>query len=210
MFCMAQKPIFEKNYAQNVMKHGTGGININGCKVPIVEGIDDSRVRTMNRSRREQDINEQKWGVTKQKSDTPQVVSPSGRFPANLIHDGSDEVVGLFSETKSGKMKQLIKGGSFNVFGKQYPRHVETIGDSGSAARFFYCAKASPKERNEGLNNCEVKNNMRVNAPRNSEEDKFKTKHGNCHPTVKPKKTYGLSLSVNMSTKRYSFRPIYG
>jgi DNA modification methylase len=65
----------------------------------------------------------------------------TGRFPANLITDGSDEVVGLFPDTKSGKMKQHIEGGIFNVFAKQYPRDVETIGDSGSASRFFMTCK---------------------------------------------------------------------
>jgi len=48
-------------------------------------------------------------------------------------------------------MKQHIKGGVFNVFSKQYPRDVETIGDSGSAARFFYSAKVSKRERDAGL-----------------------------------------------------------
>jgi len=73
--------------------------------------------------------------------------TPVGRWPSNLIHDGSEEVVRGFPTVKSGKMKQHIEGGSFNVYGKQYPREVETIGDSGSAARFFYCAKASKSER---------------------------------------------------------------
>ena len=58
-------------------------------------------------------------------------------------------------------MKQHIKGGQYNVYGKMYPRDVETIGDEGSAARFFYCPKVSKSERNQGLE----KNN---------------------HPTVKP------------------------
>ena len=58
-------------------------------------------------------------------------------------------------------MKQHIEGGQYNVYGKMYPRDVETIGDEGSASRFFYCPKVSKSERNRGLD----KNN---------------------HPTVKP------------------------
>jgi site-specific DNA-methyltransferase (adenine-specific) len=91
-----------------------------------------------------------------------------------------------FPETKSGKMNQRVEGGTFNVWGKQYPRDVETIGDAGSASRFFqhcdwepgeqesassifYCAKAGKKERNAGL----------------SEGDNSLPKK-NIHPTVKP------------------------
>jgi hypothetical protein len=61
----------------------------------------------------------------------------AGRWPANLVHDGSDEVLSLFPETSSGKMNQEIKGGKFSIFGKRNPRYFETIGDSGSASRFF-------------------------------------------------------------------------
>ena len=86
-----------------------------------------------------------------------------GRFPANLIHDGSDEVVGLFPQTKSGLLAQGHKRGETSV---NYTTGGGIVyrdygNDSGSAARFFYCAKASRSERNAGLEN-------------------------NGHPTVKP------------------------
>jgi site-specific DNA-methyltransferase (adenine-specific) len=79
-----------------------------------------------------------------------------GRFPANFIHDGSDEVVELFPDTKSGALKsnqyesankeiESIFAGSGAFMNKGYGA------DGGSAARFFYCAKASKKDRNEGL-----------------------------------------------------------
>ena len=58
--------------------------------------------------------------------------------------------------------------------------------NGGSAARFFYCAKASKADRDEGCEGLEPKNNMRVNGPRESEEDKHVTKRSNHHPTVKP------------------------
>ena len=58
-----------------------------------------------------------------------------GRFPANLLV--SDDVLNDGQIRKSGLMKQHINGGQFNVYGKQYPRNVETIGDSGSFSRFF-------------------------------------------------------------------------
>jgi DNA modification methylase len=83
-----------------------------------------------------------------------------GRWPANLIHDGSDEVVRLFPTTTSGARK----AGSY-----EGPTGSESIGDhgvfeskaidssSGSAARFFYCAKASKKDREDGNNHPTVK-----------------------------------------------------
>ena len=74
----------------------------------------------------------------------------SGRWPANLIHDGSDEVVGLFPHTTNGSIRPY-EAKSRAIFRQL---HVDKItsthtGDSGSAARFFYCAKASPAERGE-------------------------------------------------------------
>ena len=63
----------------------------------------------------------------------------------------------MFPHTKSGKMKQHIEGGKYNVYGKMYPRDVETIGDEGSASRFFYCVKASKKDREENNNHPTVK-----------------------------------------------------
>jgi len=82
-------------------------------------------------------------------------VTPSlGRFPANFIHDGSDEVVGLFPVTTSGNLNHGHKrgdgtGNSFMGGGGIVQGNYG--GDSGSAARFFYCAKSSRRERNNGL-----------------------------------------------------------
>jgi len=79
-----------------------------------------------------------------------------GRFPANFVHDGSDEVVGLFPQSKTGdksrgrEFKGWKSQGELKPLGKPY-----NGGDSGSAARFFYCAKASRAERNAGLEGME-------------------------------------------------------
>ena len=140
-FTLCRKPLSESTVAKNVLKWGTGGINIDGCRVGT-----ETRTCEYNIGRNMKKVDG--WNSHNLKSITK---TTQGRFPANLIHDGSQEVLDLFPETKSGKMKQKIEGGQFNVFGKQYPRDVETIGDSGSAARFFYCPKASKKDRNEGL-----------------------------------------------------------
>jgi site-specific DNA-methyltransferase (adenine-specific) len=84
-------------------------------------------------------------------------VNPEGRFPANLIHDGSDEVLRLFPDPKGQP--------------------------SGSAARFFYCAKTSSKDRHEGLDNPEAQFKHGENLLRTVENTDTK---GNKHPTVKP------------------------
>jgi site-specific DNA-methyltransferase (adenine-specific) len=59
-------------------------------------------------------------------------------------------------------------------------------GSEGSASRYFYHAKASKADRDEGLADFELKNNMRVNAPRENEDAKHATMLQNPHPTVKP------------------------
>jgi len=145
---LARKPLSEKTIAANVLTWGCGGVNVDGCRV---EG--------------------QPWkshnatGLAKTKfftnGETPVIEKhphTKGRFPANLILDDSDEVRGLFPETKSGLMKEGQSRNSKPLFGSRSDAIHQTIGDSGSAARFFYCAKASKSERGEG----------------------------NVHPTVKP------------------------
>ncbi|NBW18391.1 MAG: site-specific DNA-methyltransferase, partial [Caulobacteraceae bacterium] len=113
----------------------------------------------------------------------------TGRWPANFIHDGSDEVLQLFPDSKAGKPRDdrgtggIWSGSDGTPCGPQY-------GDSGSAARFFYCAKASKTDRNEGLDGFEPKRDAdRVKSdgvggenPRN----RSNTEKVNHHPTVKP------------------------
>ena len=88
-----------------------------------------------------------------------------GRFPANVMHDGSEVVVKEFPYSTSGSIKEeTIQGfssGGANVYGDSKGIKKQREGSEGSAARFFYCPKVSKNERNRGLN----KNN---------------------HPTVKP------------------------
>jgi hypothetical protein len=145
---MARKP-FKGSVADNVLKHRTGAINIDESRISLSEN-DDSRLGgkgTWKTDKMAKDVYEGGYDGTETGS------SELGRFPANLIHDGSDAVKDIFPHTKSGKMKQHIEGGQYNVYGKMYPRDVETYGDEGSAARFFYSAKVSASERNKGMDN---------------------------------------------------------
>lgn len=88
----------------------------------------------------------------------------NGRWPANVIHDGSDEVVSGFPETGSGNNKQIYSyaGREYNnkdtsMFNGDKPQAPSNYNDSGSAARFFYCAKASKSDREQGNNHPTVK-----------------------------------------------------
>ncbi len=138
--CMARKPISEKSVTDNVLKHGTGGINIDGCRVET-----EDKTQRVNKG--------VEWGVRNDKSgNEPKVYgSTKGRYPANLIHDGSDEVVSKFPNTKSGKDKNPTTENVSGFFGQDmgYYSKDANYGDEGSAARFFYCPKANKKERGD-------------------------------------------------------------
>lgn len=183
--CMARKPLSGRTVASNVLKHGTGGINIDGCRVKTEELLIGGQYSGGERQ------NANCYGKHKNLP-KESFTQPTGRFPANVIHDGSEVVVREFPITASGKMKQHIDGGSFNVYGKMYPRDVETIGDSGSAARFFYCAKASKSERDYGLDGFTLKvKQTQMRGNNGTGEKNFKGGFQdqimkNDHPTVKP------------------------
>jgi len=113
-----------------------------------------------------------------------------GRFPANLIHDGSQEVLDLFPNTKSIQSER----GKVEIFKKENSWIGESTirghNDSGSAARFFYCAKASKQDRDEGcgelpLSDCGMMEDD--NYPIKTGSGNLReTKRRNNHPTVKP------------------------
>jgi site-specific DNA-methyltransferase (adenine-specific) len=82
---------------------------------------------------------------------------PAGRWPANLIHDGSDEVLAGFPETAtwSGVRTKPALGQIFSGHGNKPTGHTGREADSGSAARFFYCPKASKADREAGCDELE-------------------------------------------------------
>lgn len=108
-----------------------------------------------------------------------------GRWPGNFVHDGSEEVLEAFPDTKAGGSirRKTERSGNLYCYGEMPARSVwNGYGDSGSAARFFYCAKATRKDRNEGLEDPgpQFKHGTTLRKVENTE-----TK-GNNHPTVKP------------------------
>jgi len=119
---------------------------------------------------------------------------PTGRFPANIIHDGSDEVLELFPNTNPSKKANRGVQSNFSA-GIEWVRKGENTNterghndNGGSTSRFFYCAKTSKSERNKGCEELEEKKLKGMNAiPRESHgEVRDVSLHKNNHPTVKP------------------------
>lgn len=134
--CLARKPLGERTVAANVLAHGTGGINIDGCR------IEGERVTTGNGS------TNAIYGDLSYTAGQKWESHNAGRFPANLLHDGSAEVEALFPTTGGGAFPSSRGGGGISTGGHSGQTEVEARQlDSGSAARFFYSAKAGPLDR---------------------------------------------------------------
>ena len=194
---MARKPISEKSIADNVLKHGTGGINIDGCRI---EGEGNTERKITNRKTRSEDG---VWtdGNSGMKAEGSQYADadPRGRFPANVMHDGSEEVLKVFPSSSKSAGGGGVKTTGKNVYGKYNGREYDkTIGygDDGSAARYFYCPKTSKAEKNKGLDGFTTKQTQGggggigdYNNDVNSASGKYgseKAPSKNTHPTVKP------------------------
>ena len=148
---VARKPL-AGTVAQTVLVHGTGALNIDGCRVPTDPTIDDPRLGgngTWSSDKMAKNVYEGGYAGERVGS------SPLGRWPANLIHDGSDEVLQVFPQAPgqsgavTGNEPSSKTRNTFALYNER--AEAKPRGDSGSAARFFYCAKASRKDRSEGI-----------------------------------------------------------
>lgn len=179
----ARKPLIGTVEA-NWREHGTGALNIDGCRV-LVEGEQRAPITGKGGLPARHNENEPRpAGILAQPHEL-------GRWPANLIHDGSGEVLALFPSNagaqspvkgteRSAASVSLITGERARVPG-------EFHGDTGSAARFFYCAKASKQDRDEGLENfTPAKTNDGRKVEADNAYQRGKTERHNTHPTVKP------------------------
>jgi site-specific DNA-methyltransferase (adenine-specific) len=186
---MARKPLIG-TVANNVLTYGTGGLNIDASRV---EGAPPSVPQP---SLRPQGF-DSGHALGTGEGRNGKMSQATGRFPANFIHDGSDEVVALFPDTgKSGVAVRRNGNNAKGMFPVAIAEGSADVGfnDSGSAARFFYCAKASKRDRNEGLEGFELKNNSKIMRLANNTSDevaegfeRFQTQPAaNFHPTVKP------------------------
>ena len=143
---VARKP-FKGTVANNVLTHGTGAINIDGCRVGTSGGGGNGLGSHYDC-----------LGNTKSKVKFSEPKPDQGRWPANLIHDGSDEVTELFPDVKGGVSTGRKGKPQANCYGDRGGQpQLPSYNDSGSAARFFYCAKANKKDREDGNTHPTVK-----------------------------------------------------
>lgn len=150
--CMARKPL-QGTVDANWRKYGTGALNIDVCRIPFTGDADESESKTKNRHAdfdsgpRENNV----YGADKRARGENGNYDPPGRWPANVIHDGSDDVLAAFPESSSGHWPTDRGAGGISTSG--HAGQGGLIGrqaSTGSAARFFYCAKADRADRNEG------------------------------------------------------------
>jgi DNA modification methylase len=188
---MARKPLSEKTIVKNVLEHGTGGINIDGCRV---EGEPWIRDNTKGKSAMYDG-----WGMKPNIKEN----KTGGRFPANIIFD---EEAGKILDEQSGITKSGGKKPNVKEYNKNRGEFVSNMGETynsyepneGGASRFFYCPKASKKDRNDGCDELEEKG-YEVNfkeSPKQGSIQKYgmeealkrlkELKSKNNHPTVKP------------------------
>ena len=183
--CMARKPL-QGTVAANFAAHGTGGLNIDGCRVGTTKDVPTSPAK----DRIGQVAKGNERGRT---AETTGFDAETGRWPANLIHDGSDEVLAGFPKSDSpwiGNPNSGAKGGLMFGGSSQSVDEKPEYRDSGSAARFFYCAKADRADRNEGLHGMPTKQQDPSREPGRpggeNPRNRGAAERENHHPTVKP------------------------
>lgn len=172
--CLARKPLDRNNtVAANVLQHGTGAINVDGCRVSTSDDLNGGAYVGATRRRDEYSSTDTVGGavpLSRLNRGIGEFSQPVGRWPANIIHDGSDEVMASFPDAPGQQQDIALDAPSArtsNIYGKMN-RHGEKSadrryaekgstnfaalpemrrGDSGSAARFFYTAKADADDR---------------------------------------------------------------
>jgi len=187
---VARKPI-EKTIVENCLKYGCGAINIDECRVPFGNETDNIIGTDA--------VNTSKcgfWSKDKNNGET-QMYKENGRFPSNVIltydENTEKEVCGGMPYTKGGTNTET---GSFGFCFDEGKRDNKPMGvgyaDEGNASRYFYCAKASKKDRDSGLELFEEKVVGSISGGETDREEiddvskRFRTSKKNIHPTVKP------------------------
>ena len=169
---------FEGTYATNALANGVAGINVAGGKVG------DEVIETCGRGDRSG-----RTSITPRSPDY-EGNAHTGRWPANLVHDGSEEVVSLFpAEAGGGSETGYDLEPSVTDNPVPITRNIKSgvhYGDSGSAARFFYCAKASREDRDSGCEDLPERARQTMGSGIGGQPDQDRENNKNIHPTVKP------------------------
>lgn len=191
---VARKPC-DGTCVDNVLKWGVGGLNIDGCRVEALDQDDLSKNWERKQSTCDNVVN-----VMTQKDIDLRPYATDGRFPANVIltynDEDQDEVCGAMPNTK-GTSGEYDFGGSGNENPSHFMTNIKSgrhFDDEGSAARYFYCAKATKRDRDEGCSELADGLLRRMRPDKDDDHPTGLNKEGrfapvvrkNTHPTVKP------------------------
>ena len=215
---LARKPLSEKSVADNVMKHGTGAINIDGCRIEgevkhpetmpdfrdqgeqskAAIGVDKLSFGQTSNAKRKQVVRKPRsadgvWsddnsGMKSEGSEFADA-DPRGRWPSNVMHDGSEQIQEIFPKTVSTEVsRQRTHKGIWSENKDDDGDYMPAYGDHGNASRYFYCAKTSKDERNFGLGGRKVSQYSSDGRTKEIENayQRNKSVSANTHPTVKP------------------------
>ena len=197
---VARKPL-TGTVAANVLEWGTGGLNINGCRVEFQCDSDKDSAKPQGRATTKANgaaAATPDAGRGIERIEFPIKQHAAGRWPANLIHDGSQMVMDLFPESKTTRIEKPcpspeITGHKWGTM--QGNRGARGYSEDGSAARFFYCAKASRSERDAGCEDMEHVTAGEITGGREEGSAGLQSPRAgagrtaggkNVHPTVKP------------------------
>ena len=216
---LARKPLSEKSVADNVMKHGTGAINIDACRVEgevkhpntmpdfrdqgeqskAAIGVDKLSFGQTSNAKRKKVVRKPRtadgvWtddnsGMKSEGSEFADA-DPRGRWPSNVMHDGSEQIQEIFPETSSTEVSRERTHKGIWTAGElaDTEQFMPAYGDQGNASRYFYCAKTSKDERNSGLHGRhqgQYSSDGRAKEIENAYQ-RNKSVSANTHPTVKP------------------------
>ena len=195
---LARKPLSEKSVAQNVDKFGTGAINIDACRIEGEVKHPDTMPDFRDQGEQSKvaiGVDKLSFGQTsnakrKQLSDSDLLDNQRGRWPSNVMHDGSEQVQEIFPETTSTDVSRERTHKGIWTAGElaDTEQFMPAYGDQGNASRYFYCAKTSKDERNSGLHGRhqgQYSSDGRAKEIENAYQ-RNKSVSANTHPTVKP------------------------
>lgn len=182
---LARKPL-DGTIASTVLKWHTGALNIDAGRVPGDMSEFFSKTGKPRSGMGHADGYGMGDGFGGDKANPP---SELGRWPANLIHDGSQLVLDLFPSSKSGARASGVRKG-LGYHGATGDGGPAIPASEGSAARFFYCPKATDQDREEGLEMFDEKQSDESRKEGNPGGDNPRNRglkrRKNPHPTVKP------------------------
>lgn len=207
---LARKPL-AGTVAANVLAYGTGGLNIDECRVESSDGYTENRVT--------QGINTARTSFAPAAVRRTFAPAAEGRWPANIIHDGSAEVLDCFPDAPgpqgdiTGSEPSRPGKNTYGEYGPRAGYGARLDETSASAARFFYCAKASRADRNDGCEGMDEKPllwSSGEKSPGTFQADGTNRAAQNNHPTVKPTELMRYLCRLVTPSGGFVFDPFMG